>query len=252
MNKGITYHHNANTHSVDGARAGFRYIAGWGPFESILDVGCGTGTWLRAAEEVGVGELWGLDGISIDQLAFTARGANFETRDFTKPFDLGRTFDIIICLEVAEHLPEIAADVLIESICRHGSLVFFSAACPWQSGERHLNCQWPSYWQRLFNRHGFACSDDIRLLIWENRDIEPWYRQNMFRATRQLRVAGSEPRILPLIHPDLCAAIAQSCFASAVRQHLTEGKLPTGSYFIDVFRGLMAKAQRKLRRHLPD
>ena len=189
--------------------------------------------------------LWGVDGILIDQLTFILPQANIATQDLTKRFDLGRTFDVVICLEVAEHLPEIAADILVESICRHGSLIFFSSACPWQSGERHLNCQWPSYWQSLFNRYGFACYDDIRPLIWEDKDVEPWYRQNMFRATRQLDVAGSEPRILPLIHPELCLSIVQSRLVAAVRELLAEGKLPAASYFIDASRGLMAKVRHK-------
>src|SRR5438477_4866918 len=121
MSHTVEYHHEANTHSLDGARAGFRHIARWGPFKSVLDVGCGTGTWLRAAEETGVRELWGLDGIPIYRREI-ANSASFATHDFTEAFELDHTFDVVFCFEVAEHLPAIAAEVLIESICRHTSL----------------------------------------------------------------------------------------------------------------------------------
>jgi SAM-dependent methyltransferase len=248
----VIYHHGANTHSVEGARAGFRHIGCWGPFKSLLDVGCGTGTWLRAADEAGVRELWGVDGVLIDKRSVAADRANIAMRDLTGPFDLGRTFDVVICFEVAEHLPELTADLFIESICRHGSLIFFSAACPWQSGEHHVNCQWPSYWQSKFNRCGFTCYDDIRRLIWDDVEIEPWYRQNMFRAVRESQVAGTEPHISSLVHPECCRSIVEECFASEVRRYLAEGKLPIRSYFVDLSLGLMAKACRKFSLRPPE
>jgi hypothetical protein len=177
---------------------------------------------------------------------YSSARRQFATQDFTEPFDRGRTFDVVFCFEVAEHLPAIAAEVLIKSICCHTSLAFFSAGCPWQPGENHVNCQWPSYWQHLFNQHGFACSDDIRQSMWEDTTIEPWYRQNMFRAVREPRVAGTEPRLKALIHPDFILPISQARLTSLSRQQIAEGKLPAMAYLRDFPRGLISKFSTKI------
>ena len=66
--------------------------------------------------------------------------------------------------------------------------------------------QWPEYWQRLFNGHGYACDDSVRWLIWESREVEPWYRQNVFIAARDPENAGNEPRIRAVVHPEMIPA----------------------------------------------
>ena len=107
------------------------------------------------------------------------------------------------CLEVGEHLPPESAGTLVRSLCTHSDRIFFSAAAPQQLGEHHINCQWPEYWQALFNEHGYSCHDEVRFRMWRDTGIEPWYRQNMFLARKAPEVAGHEPRIPALIHPDM-------------------------------------------------
>jgi len=168
---------------------------------------CGLGYWLNAAAEAGVDSVFGVDGLDGISETHPRLKENFMRADLTTPLVMDRHFDTAICLEVAEHLPESAAPVLIESLASHADRILFSAACPGQMGQSHHNCQWPSYWQELFNRHGFCCSDSIRFRIWENPRVEPWYRQNMFIASRNPGTAGSEKRILPILHPDMVSFI---------------------------------------------
>ena len=92
---------------------------------------------------------------------------------------------------------------LVTSIVDHADTVLFSAACPDQFGQHPVNCQWPKYWQDLFNGHGFACDESIRWSIWIDSRIEPWYRQNIFFARYNPENAGREKRISPVIHPDM-------------------------------------------------
>ena len=198
-----TYKLAPEVHSLRGAVAGFRYLSAYGPFRSLLDVGAGPGTWMSAAYLAGVSDVWGTDiSRSVPENDFLQM-CNFEIRDASEPFDLHRRFDCVICLEVAEHLHEKSTRALIGSLCKHGDLVFFSAARPEQFGQNHVNCQWPSYWQGLFNAEGFTCIDDVRWRMWSDTDIEPWYRQNIFRAMRDPSFAGSEPRIPSVVHPDM-------------------------------------------------
>jgi SAM-dependent methyltransferase len=199
----ILYHFSRNLHTSEGAIQGFRYLASGQCISSILDVGAGVGTWLAAAREHGINDIVGIDGIEADSAERNVENGVIKIFDLSKPISLDRRFDAVLCLEVAEHLDEGAAETLVQTLCTHGDLIFFSAAAPGQHGEHHVNCRWPTYWQALFNAQGFACRDDLRARMWDDPTIEPWYRQNIFTARRDPDLAGREPRLSHLIHPDM-------------------------------------------------
>jgi len=197
------YKPTPEVHSLHGAVSGFRYLNAYGPFQSVLDVGTGLGTWMAAAHLAGVPDVWGTDVEKNTPDDNIFGSCKFKLHDASTALNLDRNFDTVICLEVAEHLGEESAETLIRSLCRHTNLVFFSAACPGQFGQNHINCQWPSYWQRLFNDEGFRCIDDVRWRMWTDGEVETWYRQNIFRAVRDSQAAGSEPRIPAVVHPEM-------------------------------------------------
>jgi len=143
---------------------------------SVLDVGCGQGEWLQAfATADKAVEILDLQGVDIAAPEWLTR------HDLTEPLDLGRTFDLVVSLETAEHLPESAADIYVESIARHADdAVLFSAAVPGQVGLHHVNCQPHEYWHEKFGRLGFMMTDPIRPLIANNHYVSPWYRNNIF------------------------------------------------------------------------
>lgn len=145
---------------------------------SVIDVGCGLGEWLAAFQEYGIDDIFGIDGSYVDRSMLHIPQENFTMIDINKPFTLDRTFDLAVCLEVAEHLePENASD-FIESLTRLAPVILFSAAIPLQGGTHHVNEQWPDYWVRLFKDRGFVPVDAIRKRIWSNTDVKVWYRQN--------------------------------------------------------------------------
>jgi len=199
----IDYDHAKNIHTLQGPKIALPIILGGLNPVSVLDVGCGTGVWLKAAIELGIADIFGIDGANITQEKLLISRERFKCHDLSTSWNLGRRFDVAICFEMAEHLDEISAETLIRSITAHSDTVLFSAACPGQDGQHHINCQWPSYWQQIFNNQGFVCDDAIRWRIWNIHDIEPWYRQNMFLATRDIERAGSEKRIASVIHPEM-------------------------------------------------
>jgi hypothetical protein len=199
----VLYKATPEVHSLRGAIAGFRYLSAYGPFRSLLDVGAGPGTWMSAAHLAGVPDILGIDISNSTPEDNILSECTYKILDASYPFDLRRRFDCVICLEVAEHMEEQSAETLVSSLCRHGDLIFFSAARPGQFGQNHINCQWPSYWQGLFNKEGFRCIDDVRWRMWYDRDVEPWYRQNIFRAVRDSMAAGSEGRIPAVVHPEM-------------------------------------------------
>lgn len=146
--------------------------------ESVLDIGCGAGAWLAAYRQLGVPDFLGVDGDYVDRSLLMMDVACFRALDIAAPFDLCRSFDIVQCLEVAEHIPPGSSSILLDNIVRHGKLVLFSAAAPGQGGENHVNERPYAYWRAMFSARGFRLFDFMRGHMSSIPSIEPWYRYN--------------------------------------------------------------------------
>jgi len=158
---------------------------------SLLDVGCGVGTWMKAFSENFSGlDYFGVDGEYVKAKDLVVEKPHFRGMDISQPFNLDKKFDLVISLEVGEHIAHEKAAVFVENICRHGDFILFSAAIPGQGGTFHVNEQFPEYWAGLFEINGFVCVDFMRPLIWENQQIEYWYRQNMLVFVKPERLAA--------------------------------------------------------------
>jgi SAM-dependent methyltransferase len=144
---------------------------------SVIDVGCGGGAWLSIFKEHRVREVLGIDG-AWAECNTELSPDEFVSYDLTQSIQLNRTFDLVVCLEVAEHLPEPSAQVFVRSLVRLGPVVLFSAAIPLQGGTLHVNEQWPEYWARFFQEHDYVTLDCLRWQIWNNRQVDWWYAQN--------------------------------------------------------------------------
>jgi SAM-dependent methyltransferase len=147
---------------------------------SVVDIGCGIGTWLSVFRARGVGEILGVDGSYINQAKLLIPAALFKPMDLTMPITLPHRFDLAVSLEVAEHLPARCAAQFIESLCQAAHAVLFSAAIPGQGGTHHVNEQWPEYWRRLFARRAFRMFDPFRPVLWYDETVAACYRQNLF------------------------------------------------------------------------
>lgn len=147
--------------------------------DSILDVGAGNGSWLSVWMSNGIDDAMAIDGAYVDTERLAVPPANFTAHDLTQPLDLDRRFDLVQSLEVAEHIPETRADAFVDSLCRHGDIVLFSAAVRHQGGEFHVNEQPPEYWRWKFAAQGYDCFDWLRPRIAELKHIKPWYRFNI-------------------------------------------------------------------------
>ena len=155
---------------------------------SVIDVGCGTGEWLSVFEEHGVEDVWGVDGGWVSKKRLEIAEERFVPFDLEQPFHMDRRFDLVVSLEVAEHLPQECANTFVESLTRLGPVVLFSAAIPHQDGANHINCQWPEYWAERFDEKDYVVIDCLRRKIWRNENVAKSYRQNilMFAAREHL------------------------------------------------------------------
>lgn len=140
--------------------------------DSALDIGCGKGEWVYELRRAGV-DAHGVDIEAPD-------GPLFLRHDLTEPLLLDREFDMVLCLETGEHLPEDAADTMVETIVQHAPAVVFSAAVPGQEGNGHINCQPHEYWHEKFAEYGYGISDPFRPVLEGNPRVSPWYQNNMF------------------------------------------------------------------------
>jgi SAM-dependent methyltransferase len=171
--------------SMRSAEAVIPVVCRHAEIRSVLDVGCGRGAWLAKWHEHGIDDFIGVDGnyVRIDKLPFSA--SHFRTCDLSQPFDLERRFDLVQCLEVAEHLALASADTLVQSIARHGDLLLFSAAVPGQGGEHHVNEQPLEFWIDKFAALGFEAWDVIRPALVGSAGVEPWYSYNTILLSRR-------------------------------------------------------------------
>jgi len=177
---------------------------------SVLDVGCGVGYWLRVwKEDFNLDDLLGLEGAYVTEELFKMDKKYLLSADLKLPLDLNRRFDLVTTFEVAEHIPEDCADVFVSNLVKASDIVVFSAAIIGQLGTYHINEQMPEYWAKKFLRHDYVPVDFIRPLIWNDKDIEYWYRQNSLVYIKKSRLADF-PKLQPvaeLTNPDFLLRI---------------------------------------------
>jgi SAM-dependent methyltransferase len=180
---------------------------------SIIDVGCGTGTWLEAWVARGVNDVLGIDGDYVSRSMLRIPVDRFRPHDLVEPVSLERTFDLAMSLEVAEHLPEKSAPGFVAMLTKLAPVVLFSAAIPYQGGTHHINEQWPSYWATLFDQVNYGAVDAIREPIWDRSDVAYYYAQNIllfvdrtaypnYPALQQHALISPEA-VRSLVHPRL-------------------------------------------------
>jgi SAM-dependent methyltransferase len=175
--------------------------AALGP-DSVLDVGCGQGEWLAAWERSGVNDVLGIDGDYVDLRKLQISADRFRGLDLTGGFDLQRQFDLVQCLEVAEHLPTACSDRLLDSLMRHGRLILFSAAPPGPGGHDHVNERSYEYWRQEFAHRGYVALDSLRPQIRGDERIASWYRYNPILYARRDTFPALSPSVQSSLIPE--------------------------------------------------
>ena len=153
--------------------------------KSVLDVGCGVGTWMKAWKDVDSEiNVYGIDANELPDEALYVDRKYIEIADLENLQVNKNRYDIVESLEVGEHLSESAANSYVDFLCAASDLILFSAALPKQTGDHHINEQYPEYWNKKFRKERFKCFDILRQGIWNDDDISWWYRQNIMIYAR--------------------------------------------------------------------
>lgn len=124
----------------------------------VLDVGCGPGTLVRALREKGMTAF----GIDKDE---RVSGKQFLISDDILSLNGRHVAELVLCIEVAEHVDPQCADELVRQVVgcvRNGGRLFWSAAVPGQGGVSHVNCQPKEYWRKKLEAAGLRSDEDTR------------------------------------------------------------------------------------------
>lgn len=198
---------------------------------TVVDVGCGPGSWLRQFEQRGCRSV-GIDGPHVTPY-FEGDRRNLLVADLATSLPVKGRFDLAICLEVAEHLPPDRTETLVADLVALAPAVLFSAAIPRQPGVGHVNMRWQSDWRGLFEQFGYLAHDAIRAEFWTDPQIAWWYKQNVVLYTKDVYphlhpCRTSQP--FDIVHPDLwLQAPGQS---AGIRQSLRDLRSALGRRYL--------------------
>lgn len=151
---------------------------------SVVDFGCGTGTWLWVAQALGAESILGYDGDYVPRELLMIPERCFVPTNLEQRFIVPQKYDLAISMEVAEHLPSDSADTFVENIAGSSDTVLFSAAHPGQGGTDHINEQPVEYWIEKFKRFGFS-PVEIKQHFQNDNQIAKWYRDNVILFLRR-------------------------------------------------------------------
>ncbi len=150
---------------------------------TLLDVGCGTGAILAAFAARGI-EVTGLEYSKAALSCCRKRGLNVHEFDLesVNAAPIASHFDLVISMEVAEHLPRKIADRFVDLLTSYAANVVFTAATPGQGGKNHVNEQPHEYWIEKFSERGFEYASERSLAWreeWKSHDAASWYSRNV-------------------------------------------------------------------------
>ena len=134
---------------------------------SVLDAGCAMGFLVEKLREKGI-EAWGVDisEYAIGQVAPSVKEYCW-VGSVADPFP--RKYDLIVSIEVLEHLPPENAEQAVANLCAFTDDVLFSST-PYDYKEAsHFNVQPVEYWAELFAKEGFTRDVDFN-----GSFITPW------------------------------------------------------------------------------
>jgi SAM-dependent methyltransferase len=169
---------------------------------SVIDVGCGVGTWLAAVRSAGVEDVLGIDGDYVAPRLLQIPPQVFRAADLNESLMVDRQFDLAICLEVAEHLKPERSESLVEELVGLAPAVCFGAAIPLQGGTGHINERWQDDWAGMFAKHHYRVVDLLRPKIWDCPEVQPWYAQNtLLYISGDVELSCATEMPLRVVHP---------------------------------------------------
>ena len=178
---------------------------------TVLDAGCAMGYLVAALRERGV-EAYGIDisdyaicCVREDIRPYCAVGSLLDPL----PEGLPEQYDVVVTIEVLEHLYADAGEKAIQNLCSLADTVIFSSSPDDFTEKTHLNVQQREYWARLFAENGFY--DDLNY-----RPTYITYHADCYRkksdVLRQIEDYERNIRLMDGLHRDMLEQAAKRPF----------------------------------------
>lgn len=202
---------------------------------TVLDAGCAYGLLVECLRRRGVQAF----GVDISQHAIGQ--AHPDARPYCWVGSAAEAFpqryDLIVSIEVLEHMPQTDAERAIVNFCQHSDDVLFSST-PFDYKEvTHFNVQPPETWAELFARHDFYRDVDFDASVitpWAVRfrkSSEPVHRLArdyerkywlLWKENRDLRALSLEMRAQLAAQPQAAPQPQDNTQTAALQQQLDE------------------------------
>lgn len=156
---------------------------------SVLDIGCGVGSYMEGHLDAGVDTVKGLEynyKTSIPHTPDTVKDF-IEYCDATDPMDFAK-YDCVWSVEVAEHIMPNRTEQFIHNLVNHtNKYILLTAAPPGQAGVGHINLRPKEFWLDSIKSHGFKYlrNDTERLQVnWKFLGAKWWVVRNVMLFER--------------------------------------------------------------------
>lgn len=155
----------------------------------VLDAGCAMGLLVEALRARGI------DAHGVDLSSYAIANVYEPVRPYCSQASITEEFsghyDLIVSIEVLEHMPPREGEAAIANCCRHTDDVLFSSTPSDFREPTHVNVQPPEYWAELFARHGFYRDVDFDASF-----VTPWAGRFRRSAEPLSRIVRSYEREL--------------------------------------------------------
>lgn len=159
-----------------------KFIAEYFSPESVIDYGCGIGSFIQGLKECNVN----VKGYEISKAAKPFIDSSIiEDIEFKNILNVKDYADISLCLEVAEHIDPDNSDRLVKMLCGNTKdYIIFTAAPPGQGGTGHINCQSKKYWIDLFKKYSWVLDIEAIEHLISKVKIADYYINNLMIFTK--------------------------------------------------------------------
>ena len=174
-------------------------------FKSLVDVGCGTGHFVKWCDDHGI-EATGVEGSDAGiKNAICKSILQFDLRAPTLVRGKVKGADIALCIEVAEHIEEEHVNIFVDTLCSLSDTIVMTAAPPGQGGEHHVNEKPQEYWQSLMALRGFgfdfakttALKEGVMAARTNGFHVATWLPGNLMCYRKATAAAAAEPQAQP-------------------------------------------------------
>lgn len=122
--------------------------------KSVADIGCGIGLYVNEFDKRGV-EAVGYDGSPYAIKNSVTRKGLLKIGDIRKNLNFDKKYDIVLSIEVAEHIPTKCSDIFVNTLTKCSDVIILTAAQKGQGGTDHINEQPRYFWIKKFEKKNF-------------------------------------------------------------------------------------------------